>query len=193
MIGEIRRLELIKVAHDTELGLYVMNNITIIIIVSVAVALIYVFIIKPRQDKKAAEAQKNQADADASNANDTHGVMQNEPLAKNEQKEKINASVDLFAPDLATTRSVVWMAHCINLPFLPQDKNMAINMAIMSMLGDFEKAENIIRDHIQHLNGSPKVKNFFMMVQYSREGRFLERVEKDPDDLDAPQYVQKLE
>lgn len=52
-------------------------------------------------------------------------------------------------------------------------------------LGDFEKAENIIRDHIQHLNGSPKVKNFFMMVQYSREGRFLERVEKDPDDLDA--------
>ena len=52
-------------------------------------------------------------------------------------------------------------------------------------LGDFEKAENIIRDHIQHLNGSPKVKNFFMQVQHSREGQYLERLEKDPDDLDA--------
>lgn len=117
-----------------------MNNITNIIIVSVAVALIYVFIIKPRQDKKAAEAKKNQADADAFSANDTHDVTQDELLAKNERKEKINASVDLSAPDLATTKSVVWMAHCINLPFLPQDKNMAINMAIMSMLGNFEKA-----------------------------------------------------
>ena len=52
-------------------------------------------------------------------------------------------------------------------------------------IGDYDKAENIIRDHIQHLNGSPKVKNFFMKVQYSREGQFLERLEKDPEDLDA--------
>ena len=51
--------------------------------------------------------------------------------------------------------------------------------------GDFEKAENIIRDHIQHLNGSPKVKNFFMRVQHSREGQYLARLEKDPDDLEA--------
>ena len=52
-------------------------------------------------------------------------------------------------------------------------------------LGDYEKAENIIRDHIQHLNGSPKVKNFFMTVQCSREAHYLERLKSDPEDLDA--------
>ena len=37
-------------------------------------------------------------------------------------------------PDLSTTNSVVWMAHCVNLPFLPQAKNMEINFSIMSLL-----------------------------------------------------------
>ena len=110
------------------------------IIVAIAVALIYVFIIKPRQDKKAAEAKKNQADAIASSEKETHSVMQNEPLAKKERKEEIKANADPSAPDLATTKTVVWMAHCINLPFLPQDKNMRINMELMPMLSDFENA-----------------------------------------------------
>ena len=44
------------------------------------------------------------------------------------------------APDLETTSSVIWMAHCINLPFLPMNKNMEINMEFIPMLNDFKKA-----------------------------------------------------
>lgn len=43
-------------------------------------------------------------------------------------------------PDLVTTNTVVWMAHCINLPFLSQDKNIKINMEMMSMLNVFKDA-----------------------------------------------------
>ena len=44
------------------------------------------------------------------------------------------------APDILITNTVVWMAHCINLPFLPQDKNVKINMELRAMLNDFRKA-----------------------------------------------------
>ena len=70
----------------------------------------------------------------------SHAAKQAAPLVKNEQEVNNKADVNSTVPDLATTKSVVWMAHCINLPFLPQDENIAINMQIMSMLGDFEKA-----------------------------------------------------
>ncbi|MCR5251907.1 MAG: tetratricopeptide repeat protein [Lachnospiraceae bacterium] len=51
--------------------------------------------------------------------------------------------------------------------------------------GDFETAENIVRDNITNLSASSKVKNFFLLLQQSREKNFSERVEKDPNDLEA--------
>lgn len=51
--------------------------------------------------------------------------------------------------------------------------------------GDFETAENIIREHISGLNGSLKVKNFFLRVQQMRDEAYLKRLEEDPDDLGA--------
>ncbi|MCR4642244.1 MAG: tetratricopeptide repeat protein [Lachnospiraceae bacterium] len=51
--------------------------------------------------------------------------------------------------------------------------------------GDFETAENIIREHISGLNGSLKVKNFFLRVQKMRDEAYLKRLEEDPDDLGA--------
>nr|MCR4641492.1 J domain-containing protein [Lachnospiraceae bacterium] len=51
--------------------------------------------------------------------------------------------------------------------------------------GDFETAENIIREHISGLNGSLKVKNFFLRVQQMRDEAYLKKLEEDPDDLGA--------
>lgn len=105
-------------------------DLSVTIISSIALALIYVFIIKPRRDKKAAEAQRNQERSDASSTEHCNEVKQKDSMTEN----------GFTAPDLATTKTVVWMAHCINLPFLPMDKNMKINMELMSMLDAFEHA-----------------------------------------------------
>ena len=67
---------------------------------------------------------------------DDSGDIMETPTANCDVRMSCSAS----APDLATTKTVVWMAHCINLPFLPMDKNMKINMELMSMLNDFEHA-----------------------------------------------------
>lgn len=70
----------------------------------------------------------------------SHATKQDEPSAKNGQEVKNKADVNSTAPDLATTHSVVWMAHCINLPFLSQGKNMEINYSILSLLNDYVNA-----------------------------------------------------
>ncbi|MBR3453936.1 MAG: hypothetical protein IKH26_01285 [Bacteroidaceae bacterium] len=54
--------------------------------------------------------------------------------------KKLDSQGDSFTPDLSTTSTVVWMAHCINLPFLPQAKNMEINISLMSLLKNYEAA-----------------------------------------------------
>ena len=115
-------------------------DLSVIIISSIACALIYVFIIKPRQDKKAAEAKKKQEETDAVNA-DIRNVKQVDTTVKNEPRKEEKTDRDLSAPDLSTTNSVVWMAHCINHDiFVPRHENMAINASILSLLNDFEKA-----------------------------------------------------
>ncbi len=43
-------------------------------------------------------------------------------------------------PDGGLTKTLVWMAHCINLPFLPMGRNMQINAEFMPMLDRFEHA-----------------------------------------------------
>lgn len=58
--------------------------------------------------------------------------------AKDNNTGKANSS----APNVMLTQSIVWMAHCINLPFLSQEKNITINISMSSMLDDFRNAVN---------------------------------------------------
>ena len=60
---------------------------------------------------------------------------------KGDQREDEKASRgDSSVPDLNTTNSAGWMAHCVNLPFLPQAKNIDINFSILSLLKGYEDA-----------------------------------------------------
>ncbi|MBR3305886.1 MAG: tetratricopeptide repeat protein [Lachnospiraceae bacterium] len=52
-------------------------------------------------------------------------------------------------------------------------------------LGDYETAENVIRDNISSMNGSPAIKNFFVRIQLGREKTYLQKTEEDPEDLEA--------
>ena len=115
-------------------------DLSVTIITSIAVALIYMFIIKPRRDKKAAEAKKKMESTNAPRVDMDHAAKQDVPSVKNEHEVNNKADVDSSVPDLAATNTVVWMAHCINLPFLPFEQNMKINNEFMSLLGGFEKA-----------------------------------------------------
>lgn len=115
-------------------------DLSVTIISSIALALIYMFIIKPRRDKKAAEAKKKLESTNDPRVDMDQAAKQDVPSVKNEHEVSNKADVDSSVPDLAATKTVVWMAHCINLPFLPMDKSMKINMELMSMLNDFEQA-----------------------------------------------------
>lgn len=121
--------------------------------------LIFVFFIKPRRQKKA--AMKKQDIFNASNGAISHKSKQEEDGHTENQdnnddvRKMASTIVDYLvegglreevrkrqtdAPDILITNTVVWMAHCINLPFLSQDKNIKINMELRSMLNDFRKA-----------------------------------------------------
>lgn len=97
-------------------------NLTNTIIVAVALALIYIFIIKPRKEKKTK-------------------VAQSDMKTEQPQTNQVNGSGDTSAvSELGNTKTVVWMAHCLNFPFLPFPQNMEINMEIMSLLDEFENS-----------------------------------------------------
>ena len=111
-------------------------DLSVTIISSVALALIYVFIIKPRQDKKNAGRKASDACVDV-----PQDTKQDETLVmRNQEKEGESSVRSTNIPDLEQTKTVVWMAHCINFPFLPMDKNIKINMEFMSLLNDLEEA-----------------------------------------------------
>ena len=51
--------------------------------------------------------------------------------------------------------------------------------------GDFETAENIIRENISSLNGSAKIKNLFLQVQQDMHDHYKKVIADNPEDLDA--------
>lgn len=51
--------------------------------------------------------------------------------------------------------------------------------------GELDTAEDIVRENISGLNGSPKVKNFFLRLQQLREEIYRKALNEDPDDIDA--------
>lgn len=130
-----------------------------LLIALIIASLVFICFIKPKRDKKAA-AMKKQDIVNASNGAISHKSKQEDGHTENQDnnddvRKMANTIVDYLvegdlgeevgkrqtdAPDILITNTVVWMAHCINLPFLSQDKNIKINMEMRSMLNDFRKA-----------------------------------------------------
>lgn len=157
------------------------------IIVVVVVALIYVFIIKPRKEKNQNKKRKDKNQnkeaqdvgsddstlcSDKMNDNLSMQTDDNESMESADRDSsfastsmRVDGSIDgCTIPDAASTKTVVWLAHCINLPFLPLPQNMEINNEMMSLLNEFENsvklkdqnANAIIREGFQN-----KVKSKF--------------------------------
>lgn len=130
-----------------------------LIIALIIVSLIFIFFIKPRRAKKAA-AMKKQDIGNASNGAISLKSKQEDVHTENQDnnddvRKMASTIVDYLvegglgeevgkrqtdAPDILITNTVVWMAHCINLPFLSQEKNITINISLSSMLDDFRNA-----------------------------------------------------
>ena len=64
------------------------------------------------------------------------GKAKNDSVKADSKQYNNNSS----APDLGKTQTVVWMAHRIDLPYLPQEKHDKLNTGMMLMLCAFEHA-----------------------------------------------------
>ena len=51
--------------------------------------------------------------------------------------------------------------------------------------GDFEKAENIIRENISGLNGSAKIKNLFLQIQQDMHDHYQKILAENPEDMNS--------
>jgi len=112
-----------------------LSTVLIIAAIIIIVAIIVSIISKKTTSRRSTEVVNQNVTKNASEAKQ----KQDDTNAKDVQDVKQDER-DSSTPDLATTKSVVWMAHCINLPFLPREKNMKINMDLLPLLNDFENA-----------------------------------------------------
>ena len=91
------------------------------------------------------ETKKDKQQQTTNTPQNTNDSTQNLAMVQQKENDSEDTSKDIQSekgddkiPDLSMTKFIVWNAHCINLPFLPMDKNMVINAAMKSRLDDFE-------------------------------------------------------
>lgn len=105
-------------------------------VVEIRMAIEKKFSLKTHDEHPFFHRSANDTDFTVEDLMDALGLLK---TTRNEKNNRIN-SQNVAVPDLLTTNMVIWMAHCINLPFQSQAKNMEINMSITSLLKKYENA-----------------------------------------------------